>query len=53
MISLAINFKDMYEGRIEVIDKLIRKAITQRKWTDKAKLEAEKAELQHKIARMR
>lgn len=49
MINLAIDFKDVYEGRIEVINKQIRRAVAERKWTDKAKLEAEKADLQHKI----
>jgi len=48
-IKMKINFKDIYKERIENIDKQIKQAIYNREWTKKAKLEAEKANLQEKI----
>lgn len=46
---MKINFKDVYQERIKNIDKQIKQAIYNREWTKKAKLEAEKANLQEKI----
>ena len=49
---MRINYKDVYEGRIIEIKKQIRHAIINKKWTEKAKLEAEKADLELKISKM-
>ena len=46
---MKINFKDVYQDRIKNIDKQIKQAIYNREWAKKAKLEAEKANLQEKI----
>ncbi|EES48190.1 hypothetical protein NE172_01990 [Clostridium botulinum] len=46
---MKFDLKTVYRDRIEEIDKQIRKAIRDKKWTEKAKLEAEKIELQNKI----
>lgn len=46
---MRINFKDVYRDRIKEIDKQITKAIVNKKWTEKAKLEAEKSKLQERI----
>lgn len=46
---MKIDFKDVYKGRIEEIEKQIKKAVYEKKWTLKAKLEAEKAELLERI----
>ena len=43
------NFKELYKDRIKIIDKQIKVAITNKEWTKKAKLEAEKANLQERI----
>lgn len=50
---MAIDYKDVYEGRIIEIKKQLRQAVMNKKWTEKAKLEAEKVELEKKIAQMR
>ena len=50
---MRINYKDIYEGRIIEIKKQLRQAVMSKKWTEKAKLEAEKADLENKIAQMR
>ena len=49
---MRINFKEVYEGRIFEIDKQIRTAVKNKKWTEKAKLGAEKVILQKKIEEM-
>lgn len=46
---LRIDFKTLREERITVIDKQIARAVALKKWTELAKLEAEKADLQNKI----
>lgn len=46
---MRINFKDVYKDRIKEIDRQIAKAVVNREWTKKAKLEAEKANLQERI----
>lgn len=46
---MSINFKEVYRDRISEINKQIRLAVKNKKWTDKAKLEAEKVDLQNKI----
>lgn len=46
---MQINFKDVYRDRIKEIDKQIAKAVANKKWTEKAKLEAEKVKLQERI----
>ena len=39
---MGINFKKLYEGRLEEIEIQIKKAIIYKKWHEKTKLEAEK-----------
>lgn len=46
---MSINFKEVYGDRILEINKQIRAAVKNKKWTEVAKLEAEKVELQEKI----
>lgn len=46
---MRIDFKEVYKDRIIQIDKDIRKAVYEKKWTEKAKLEAEKSKLLEKI----
>lgn len=46
---MRINFKDVYKERIKNIDKQIKIAVANKEWTKKAKLEAEKANLQERI----
>jgi len=46
---MSINFKEVYEDRILEINKQIRAAVKDKKWTLKAKLEAEKVDVQNKI----
>lgn len=46
---MKISFKEVYKDRISEIDKQIKSAILNKKWTEKAKLEAEKVDLQNKI----
>lgn len=50
---MAIDYKDVYEGRIIEIKKQLRQVVMNKKWVEKAKLEAEKANLENKIAQMR
>lgn len=50
---MRINYKDVYEGRIIEIKKQLRQAVINKKWVEKAKLEAEKSDLENKIAQMR
>lgn len=42
---MGINFKKLYEGRLEEIEIQIKKAIIYKKWHEKTKLEAEKEKL--------
>jgi len=49
---MKIDFKDIYRGRIQEIDKQIKKAVYEKKWTLKAKLEAEKVELLERIKKL-
>ncbi len=49
VILMKIDLKTVYKDRIEEINNQIRKAIKNKKWTDKSKLEAEKVDLQNKI----
>jgi len=46
---MSINFKEVYGDRILEIGKQIRSAAKDKKWTQVAKLEAEKVDLQSKI----
>lgn len=46
---MSINFKEVYGDRILEINKQIRTAVRNKKWTEVAKLEAEKSDLQNKI----
>jgi hypothetical protein len=46
-----INFNKVYEDRIEQIDKDIKSAVLGKKWTELAKLEAEKAKLESYISK--
>lgn len=46
---MAIKFKEIWKDRIKHIDIDIRKAIKARNWTEKAKLEAEKVELEKRL----
>lgn len=46
---MKIDFKEVYVDRIRYINKQIKAAIKDKKWTEKAKLEAEKVNLQKKI----
>lgn len=50
---MSINFKEVYSDRIAEINKQIRTATKNKKWTELAKLEAEKVDLQEKINKMR
>ena len=43
--KVGINFKKLYEGRLEEIEIQIKKAIIYKKWHEKTKLEAEKEKL--------
>lgn len=49
---MSINFKEVYGERIKEINNQIRIAVKNKKWTDKAKLEAEKVDLQQRISKM-
>lgn len=49
---MRINFKDVYRERIQIIDKQIKIAIANKEWTKKAKLEAEKTDLQERIKQL-
>lgn len=42
---MGINFKKLYESRLEEIEIQIKKAIGSKQWGKKAKLEAEKKKL--------
>jgi hypothetical protein len=46
---MKIDFKDMYLGRIDQLNIDIKKAVWEKKWALKAKLEAEKKTLQERI----
>lgn len=46
---MSINFKEVYGDRILEINKQIRAATKNKKWTEVAKLEAEKVDIQNKI----
>lgn len=46
---MKIDFQQVYRDRIKIIDKQIKVAIANKEWTKKAKLEAEKANLQERI----
>lgn len=50
---MSIDFKEVYKDRIKQIDIDIRKAIRKGNWNVKKLLEAEKKELENKIATMR
>lgn len=47
--NMRIDMKDVYRDRIKEIDRQIAKAVANKKWTEKAKLEAEKVNLQERI----
>lgn len=47
--DMRIDMKDVYRDRIKEIDRQITKAVANKKWTEKAKLEAEKVNLQERI----
>lgn len=49
---MSINFKEVYGDRIAEINKQIRTAIKNKKWTEAAKLESEKVDLQENISKM-
>jgi len=49
---MSINFKEVYGDRILEINKQIRSAVKDKKWTLKAKLEAEKVGLKERISKM-
>lgn len=49
---MKIDFTDIYRGRIQEIDKQIKKAVYEKKWTLKAKLEDEKVELLERIKKL-
>ena len=46
---MSIDFQEVYKQRIRIIDKQINQAVFNKEWTKKAKLEAEKANLQERI----
>ncbi|WP_294365006.1 hypothetical protein [uncultured Clostridium sp.] len=46
---MKIDFQEIYRERIKIIDKQIQEAVFNKQWTKKAKLEAEKANLQERI----
>jgi len=46
---MKVDFKSLYQDRIKEIDKQIKQAVINKKWTEKAKLEAEKVKLQERI----
>lgn len=50
--DMKIDFKDMYLGRIDQLNIDIRKATCNKKWTLKAKLEAEKKIVQESIEKL-
>ncbi|MDS0525474.1 hypothetical protein NNC19_07270 [Clostridium sp. SHJSY1] len=49
---MSINFKEVYSDRILEINRQIRIAVKNKKWTEVAKLKSEKAELELKINKM-
>lgn len=49
---MKIDWKDMYLGRIDQLNIDIKKAIWDKKWTSKAKLEAEKKIVQERIEKL-
>lgn len=46
---MKIDFQEVYKERLQIIDKQIRIAISNKDWKKKAKLEAEKANLKERI----
>lgn len=50
--DMKIDWKDMYLGRIDQLNIDIKKAIWDKKWTSKAKLEAEKKIVQERIEKL-
>lgn len=50
---MRIDFKEVYKDRIAEINKQIRTAVTNKKWVEVAKLEAEKVDLEENINKMR
>ena len=42
---MKINFSDVYKDRIKQIEVSIKKAVHDKKWTEVARLEAEKSRL--------
>ena len=46
---MSINFKEVYGDRILEINKQIRSVTKDKKWTQVAKLEAEKVDLENKM----
>ncbi len=51
-VCMKIDYKDMYLGRIDQINIDIRKAVGNKNWTLKAKLEAEKKMVQQRIEKL-
>jgi hypothetical protein len=49
---MKIDWKDMYIGRIDQLNIDIKKAIWDKKWAMKAKLEAEKKIMQERIEKL-
>ncbi|HEY5523985.1 MAG TPA: hypothetical protein VIK26_01470 [Clostridium sp.] len=49
---MKIDFTDMYQGRIDQIKIDIRNAVLGKKWTLKAKLEAEKKIIQERVKKL-
>jgi hypothetical protein len=49
---MRIDYKDMYQGRIEQLNIDIKKAVWDKKWALKAKLEAEKKKVQDLIEKL-
>ena len=47
-----IDYKDMYQGRIDQINIDIKAAVWNKKWAIKAKLEAEKKIMQERIEKL-
>lgn len=50
--DMRIDYKDLYLGRIDQINIDIKKAICNKKWASKAKLEAEKKIVQERIEKL-
>lgn len=50
---MRFDFKQVYIERIVEINKQIKIAVNDKKWTEKAKLVAEKQHLEEKISKMK